>query len=155
MEPRAAYHPTYCFEPNVLARLQLVRAPVVWKSVVSTKGEPGMSEFSETLKVLASAPQVKLWFPIGLIAGAFFGALCWGKPRTLFAVTAIVIAPPAILLLPLTGADVLAFILLVLYVMTGFIGFCVGWIPGLWIGCLYTFSFGRKQSDQELNSPGG
>jgi hypothetical protein len=114
-----------------------------------------MAEFLETLKVLASAPQVKLWFPIGLIAGAFFGALCYGKPRTLFVVTAVVIAPPALLLLPLTRADVLLFILLVLYIMTGFIGFCVGWIPGLWIGCLYTFSFGRKQSDRGPNPSGG
>src|SRR6267378_7220700 len=95
-----------------------------------------LSEFSESIRALAHAPQVQAWFPFGILAGTLYWPFGLRNPRTLLIVTSLVIIPPAILFLEFgrAGFDVLVLFLSLFYILAGFIGFCLGWIPGLLIG---------------------
>ena len=108
-----------------------------------------MSEFFETIKALALLPPIQTWFPLGVVTGAAFASYGLRNPRALVIVTSILIVPTATLLLN----NAIGLLAMMFYVMTGFLGFCVGWIPGLVIGCLLVIFLRRKASGAKAVSP--
>jgi hypothetical protein len=134
-----------------VSALAILRKPepvkVEWNCYRPPSRKTGLlSEFSETIGVLARAPPVQFWFPFGLLAGA----LCWPfglrNPRALVVITFLVTIPPAVLFLQfgLAGFGVFILVLTLFYITTGFIGFCLGWVPGLLIGYVF-FSIIRRR----------
>ena len=90
-------------------------------------------------------------FPFGLLAGTLYWPFGLRNPRTLLIVTSIVIIPPAILFLEFgrEGFNVLVLFLTLIYIMTEFIGFCLGWIPGLLIGYVFFSIIRRRPTELE------
>jgi len=87
----------------------------------------------------------QFWLFVGLFVGTIYGLLRRKHLQELFWATAIVIVPP-IAILPFMASMItshsgfLAWVGLmaaVLYVMTGFVGFCMAWIPGVALGYLF------------------
>ena len=80
----------------------------------------------------------------GWVVGAIYGHLRRKHRLELFLTTAIVVVPP-IVLLPFMASMInshsnfwvgVGLWVAVLYVMTGLVGFCMAWIPGVALGCL-------------------
>jgi hypothetical protein len=101
----------------------------------------------EFMRITMGAPQCQFWFFVGLSVAAMYGLLRRKRSRELISTTAIVVLPPAITL-PFTldmfaghsnFSVELGFIVSVVYIMFGFVGFSLAWIPGLVAG----YVFGR------------
>jgi hypothetical protein len=106
------------------------------------------------LSLFFGAPLGQFWLFGGLFVGAIYGLLRRKHRLELFLTTAIVIVPP-IVILPFMASMInshsnfwalVGFMAAVLYVMTGFIGFCMAWIPGVALG--YLFGRAIERTDQ-------
>ena len=107
-----------------------------------------LSGFWETIKAFALMPPVQAWFPFGILAGALYWPFGSRRPLALIIVTLVIIVPPAIwFLVAQNPFELLSFLLSIFYIMTGFIGFCAGWIPGLLVGYLF-FAFIRRRPEE-------
>lgn len=103
-----------------------------------------MEEFWELLNVLVGAPQDQFWFLVGIIAGSIFD-LRFRKstrPQVITALVFLVFLLPLRFLAPLTGFTL---VYAVIFVMTGFVGFCAAWLPGLLLGRLWGFMVDRAE----------
>jgi hypothetical protein len=109
-----------------------------------------VAEFLQLVKDALAAPQVQIWLAIGLIAGAIYGHSRFRRPDTLLLITAMVVGPPLLYLALFSsvGMNPITLILMLIFGMLGFVGFALGWLPGLLLGCVLGFLIDRNRTDR-------
>jgi hypothetical protein len=113
-------------------------------------------EIVEFFQVVLGAPQCQFWLFVGLFAGAIYGLLRRKRLRELLFTTAIIALPPMITV-PFVAAifrggypnfmEAIAFVVSIFYIMIGFVGFCIAWIPGVALGYLFGLAARRTGRD--------
>jgi hypothetical protein len=113
-----------------------------------------MAEFFVFLRDVATAPQVQIWLLIGLIAGTTYGRSRFRSPDSLLLTTAMVIGPSLLYfaLFNSVGVNAITLILALILGMLGFLGFSLGWLPGVLMGCVIGFLIDRNRIDQPRTS---
>ncbi|UPJ49262.1 hypothetical protein IVB30_41000 [Bradyrhizobium sp. 200] len=113
-----------------------------------------MAEFFIFLRDMANAPQVQIWLMIGLIAGTIYGRSRFRRPDSLLLTTAMVIGPSLIYfaLFNSVGMNAITLILTLIFGMLGFLGFSLGWLPGVLMGCVLGLLIARNRINQPRTS---
>jgi hypothetical protein len=109
-----------------------------------------MAESFQFLKAMAAAPQVQIWLFIGLIAGTIYGRSRVRRLDSLLLTTAMVIGPSLLYftLFNSVGINPVTLILTLIFGMIGFLGFSLGWLPGVLMGYVLGFLIDRNRTDQ-------
>jgi hypothetical protein len=110
-----------------------------------------VNELFNSLRAIAGAPQMQIWFFIGLLAGFAYG---WYRYRSVqkLLVTTTLVALPLLLWAALYngyGLNVVTLFLVAIFFMLGVAGFGAGWLPGLLLGCLFGFLTDRNSSRRQ------
>ena len=114
-----------------------------------------MHEVVQVLRFVFDVPQGQFWLFVGLLLATIYGLLRRKHRQELFWTTAVVVVPPMIIL-PLIPSMIVSHSSLVnwigltasiLYVMTGFVGFCIAWIPGVALGYLFGWAVERPEQN--------
>jgi hypothetical protein len=113
-----------------------------------------MVDYFIFLRDVATAPQVQFWLLIGLIAGAIYGCSRFRRPDSLLLTTAMVIGPSLLYfaLFYSVGMNALTLILTLIFGMLGFLGFSLGWLPGVLMGSVLGFLIDRNRIDPPRTS---
>ncbi|MDH2347033.1 hypothetical protein QCM77_40590 [Bradyrhizobium sp. SSUT18] len=111
-----------------------------------------MTEFLAIISEAARQPQVQVWFLVGIIAGSIFG-LYFRKnagPPMVSALVFLALLLPARFLTPPTWFTI---IYAVVFMLTGFIGFCAGWLSGLLLGHVWGLVLDRAKRQAASRPP--
>ncbi|MDF0517738.1 hypothetical protein P0R31_10890 [Bradyrhizobium yuanmingense] len=111
-----------------------------------------MTEFWAITSEYARQPQVQVWFLVGVIVGSIFG-LYFRKsagPPIISALVFLALLLPARFLTPPTWFTITYAIL---FVLTGFVGFCAGWLPGLLLGHVWGLVLDRTKGRAASQPP--
>ncbi|MEY9884797.1 hypothetical protein [Bradyrhizobium sp. USDA 329] len=103
-----------------------------------------MTEFWAIISEYARQPQIQVWFLVGLIGGSIFG-LYFRKsagPQIISALFFLALLLPARFLTPPTWFTITYAIL---FILTGFVGFGAGWLPGLLLGHVWGLVLNRTK----------
>ncbi|MDA9499267.1 hypothetical protein [Bradyrhizobium sp. CCBAU 11357] len=111
-----------------------------------------MTELSTIISDYARQPQVQIWFVVGIIVGSIFG-LYFRKnagPPIISALVCLALLLPARFLTPPTWFTITYAIV---FILTGFVGFCAGWLPGLLLGHVWGLVSDRTKRQAASQPP--
>ncbi|MGC0393458.1 MULTISPECIES: hypothetical protein [Bradyrhizobium] len=111
-----------------------------------------MTEFLAIISEYARQPQVQVWFLLGILVGSMFG-LYFRKsagPPIVSALVFLALLLPARFLTPPTWFTITY---AMLFILTGFIGFCAGWLPGLLLGRVWGLVLDRTKRQAASQPP--
>jgi len=106
-----------------------------------------VTEVLQFLKGAVAAPQVQIWSLIGFVAGVFYGYFRYQRIDTLLLMTAMIVGPLLlyIALFNSVGMNPVTLFLTLIFGMLGFLGFPLGWLPGVLLGCVLAVLIDRNR----------